>query len=127
MALQLKGFLYGHYDSRGGTVFVEANTREQADKKYVDAMFGGFVGACTPAEEDFICEGVLTTEAEPGNMCDLESDGEPRVFVGGPGASGDEEDYFDGSFADLVEAAECPEGCYHPRWDDDAFSFLFIK
>ena len=87
MALQLKGFLYGHYDSRGGTVFVEADTREQADKKYVDAMFGGFVGACTPAEEDF----------------------------------------FDGSFANLVEADECPEGCYHPRWDDDAFSFLFIK
>ena len=36
--MKIQGFLYGHYDSRGGCTFVERPTKEEADKEYVKAF-----------------------------------------------------------------------------------------
>lgn len=38
--LTVKGYVYGHYDSRGGTTFVRAENREEADRKYVKYYWG---------------------------------------------------------------------------------------
>ena len=32
-----QGFIYGHYDSRGGATFVTASTRKEADTKYAES------------------------------------------------------------------------------------------
>lgn len=35
-----EGFLYGHYDSRGGTTFIEAKTKKEADLRYLREVCG---------------------------------------------------------------------------------------
>jgi len=36
-----RGFLFGHYDSRGGTSFVPCEDRQEAERRYDDCMYGG--------------------------------------------------------------------------------------
>jgi len=51
MKTVLHGFLYGHYDSRGGATFVEAKTREEADPFYVEAFC--YVPECGMTKEEW--------------------------------------------------------------------------
>lgn len=60
---RLRGFFYGHYDSRGGSAFMVATTKRKADRLYAKELF------CLEGEElrtarglckeDFISRGVI--------------------------------------------------------------------
>jgi hypothetical protein len=70
-----RGFLYGHYDSRGGTTFVEADSRDTALRRYVIG-FGYEDGKPfqfdVPTadwlrmieDEDFLCEAMIESDEE---------------------------------------------------------------
>src|SRR5262245_19064040 len=44
MTHQYKGFVFGHYDSRGGANFIEAETEQQAREQYIAMSWGGLEG-----------------------------------------------------------------------------------
>lgn len=146
---QTKGFLYGHYDSRGGTMFVIADNRDEADNAYAKQAGWGEVlekEEWKPiVDEDFIGEVTLHHAKPIEHSTDLEG-GENAahefgyVIVSGettewPPSTDDEDDgcnFFDGGKDNLeyVAPGDSPvffaDGYSHPRWDDDAFSFFVV-
>jgi len=147
---QHKGFLYGHYDSRGGTTFIEANTRDEADRRYGEVF--GYSPEETkefnPGGNDFIGEAVLSSPSPLEDEEDLEMDGAGKVLVLGgdkvfdADRSEDDNENFgvEEAFLDALEAMPKPlnllyipegdkfptEPAFHPSWDDDAFAFIFM-
>ena len=136
------GFLYGHYD-RGGSVFVIAGTREEADRKYTREFWGEdqdgeFEDA---ADEDFLGEGFIespvimgvggkTQEISEGDDTVYDDDsvrisGTCTVLKGHEGGF----DNFpeDGGPFELlyVPNGPIPEGYAEPRWSD-AFGLLLV-
>jgi hypothetical protein len=141
-----QGFLYGHYDSRGGTTFIAEPTQEKADARYA-AIFGMEAAEIADAiEEDRFGPATLYTnqELEPGEELESTQSGEGtgKVLVAvatlPPELSPDEfkldEDGFSDAFLfgpgpfrlyHVVDGEQPPEPCVYPRWDDDAFGFNF--
>lgn len=100
---EYKGFIYGHYDSRGGTCFVVADTKDEADRRYLNDFIAVEAGneAEFSALKDFsdvddindirlrvaflsnyLGEAILYSPVELTERCDLEDD-KATVFVGG--------------------------------------------
>jgi len=132
------GFLYGHYDSRGGTIFIEAASQDEADKQY--AVFFGvsdaemiesltskdFLGAAS-----LLAPSSLNKQAFGGIELDFSGDSRVYAFCEIPDGKTDGEFHLEPS--DKVYLWHAPDGkpplkgpfC-HPRWDDDAFGFYFM-
>lgn len=135
----MRVFVYGHYDSRGGTTAIAADSRQAADYKY---LLDGWPGiepdaAMDILEEDYLGEadlqgadhflerapidlewqagGVVLSDEVFGRHCDPEDD-EPL-----PEAWGDAV-----VTLTLVSENACGEAP-HGRWDDDAYSFVLQK
>jgi hypothetical protein len=124
--MRYEGHLYGHYDSRGGTSFVVASSRKEADKRYIEFFWPGDEFDFTDAaEEDHLGYAVIESDQPLAHGSDIDEGGDYRVFC-----QGAEEDEFVGKNShELVRAIENPDGeeYAHPRWDDDAFSLIFIN
>lgn len=145
---QTKGFLYGHFDSRGGSMFVVAPTREKADEMY--AKQAGWAHHLEREEwqgvvdQDFFREVVLNhvNPLEKGNF-DLEGSDDGLVIAAGshshwPPTHEEPENENGNNFWDApqgeleyVEEGAKPvlfkDGWTHPRWDDDAFFFYVVQ
>lgn len=131
MSQPITVFVYGHYDSRGGTTALLAADRKEADAEYGRLFEDEF--ADVTAKEDFL--GVCTLrgiEPEHPSILDLEDCG--AVFIEGQGENDEFPENIDGKT--LVYWPEprkedgevvVPEGHYHPRWEDDAFGFVFMS
>lgn len=129
------GFLYGHYDSRGGTTMVEAGDRETADRRY-SQLFGDV--DTTAAQEDFLGKAVLSSPECLTQEEELDSQDPAMVFLltGGKLYDPADEENEDQGFVLEQKEPYClwyaPDGvppdqpATHPRWDDDAFSFIFL-
>lgn len=152
---KVNGFLYDHYDSRGGTMMIVTDNREKADEFYnlnifdMDpedvSDFGGI------SDEDFLCKAELhfPDDVDLPMDRDLEDDIGGRVIRTGTNTREDwpewnhiyceernflEEFEFDKDHIKVLEFV--PEnkepvmfvnGWDWPRWDDDAYSFAIRK
>jgi hypothetical protein len=170
---QLNGYVYGHYDSRGGSSFVTATSREEADKRYAYhfwteefieqelAKEDWWEGISEYVKDDFMCEAVLHVpdDFDPAkwDTKDLENaellsddpiDWEKFRNTPGPGmvlapgeftkleyADEDPPDFLNTDVQGPVDLEFVPTGSQpqvltkfcHPRWDDDAYNFIFLK
>ena len=134
------GFVFGHYDSRGGTMMIIANDYADALKHY-EELFG-----ITPEEladcgadgsgldEDFLGEATLEGIEHPSAFeHDLEDIG--RVLMLGEfddvgkgidnvNQTGPIRLLFQPSSSSSPQwPSEIPEGFWHPSWNDDAYGF----
>jgi hypothetical protein len=140
-----KGYLFGHYDSRGGTVFIEAASKDQALRHY--ALELGF----EPEEmsepllselhdEDFLCEAVLESYdlIEVGTDLDgavtghFDPESNEGITAWIVGRGGDPEWWLDslptgGSLLHIWYGSKPAQTGFAPRWDDDAFGLLFYR
>lgn len=135
-----RGFLYGHYDSRGGTTMIEAATREEADRRYLRDVFcfdesdiADF--AAGVAEADYLGEATLSTPDVLDTPRELDDNDPALVFwltgdkLYEPGDE-DAEEFLPESptvyrLWHSPDGTPPPEPAIHPRWNDDAFSFHF--
>jgi hypothetical protein len=151
---ELKGFLYMHWDSRGGTTMVVAPNREEADRRYVKEVFMydnetirnmplGLI------DEDFGSTVTLHFRKGANLNGDLEWKADNKkgyVLCKGqiaswPPTDDDEDEWSDEANdarnaeidkghieLEYVAPGDEPvifkDGWYNPRWDDDAFSFV---
>jgi hypothetical protein len=139
----LNGFVYGHYDSRGGTVMVQARSRKEADRIYLEKVwlavegdpsdpefYDEIKGVC---EEDFLYEATLYYDALPVAGSDLEEIGAVLVKgentkpfdwnEQGPNEFGDPENHGLEYVVRGQQPVKFKDGWSHPRWDDDAYGF----
>lgn len=138
MGQSLHGYIFGHYDSRGGTFMIIADNYDTALQQYEKA-FG-----MTPEElaiygvessgldEDYLGEAELEGIDDP-SILDKDLDDIGRVLL-----QGEPEDVvcgFDNTtkpgpvkllFEPKEHSAPLPEGYWHPNWNDDAYSFCVI-
>jgi hypothetical protein len=123
---KITGFLYGHYDSRGGAAFIEGTDKEQADAKYVedfglDQIFDDPEELTTAKnqvlEDDFL--GLATVESpkeiQEGEDIDYRDD-DLKLWVKN-----------DGTTYELVVAAEQPEGFGESELGEDAFGVMVTR
>lgn len=139
----MKIFVYGCYDSRGGTIAIEADSREEADRRYC-AEFAEF-GPTDIATNDFLGEAELigADEAARGpegaELC-LYDEGStsdepvPMQWVIAPGEGVDDAEHAEFQEDGVTELrlwhrsqGPVPDGWFRPRWDDDAFSFWLFR
>ncbi|MCP1829100.1 hypothetical protein J2R76_005800 [Bradyrhizobium sp. USDA 4532] len=140
-----RGFLFGHYDSRGGTMFVEAGTEDQALRHYALTL------GCEPSElgeellrelhdGDFLCEAMIESAdlievgadldgATTGSF-DLETGEGVTAWI--VGRNGNPEFWLDclptdGSPLRIWYGTKPAEISFAPRWDDDAYGLLFYS
>jgi hypothetical protein len=140
-----QGFLFGHYDSRGGTTFVEAASKEEALRHY--ALVFGFEPEEVSEQllrelhdEDFLCDAVI----ESGDLIEVgadldgsmtgsfDPDSNEGVTAWIVGRSGDPECWLDSLPKDdsplkIWYGSKPAEPTFAPRWDDDAFGLLFDR
>ena len=133
-----QGFVFGHYDSRGGSTFIESNTSltETLDR-YVEILWvtpkssSEFRMVREGIDDELIGEAILVSPVKLKRL-DLEVNGEALV-QNIPGA--DEGDFLPNISKDSKFIIEyVPNGkklrilkdVIHPRWDDDAYGLLFI-
>jgi len=127
------GFVFGHYDSRGGTMMIIANDYADALKHY-ETLFG-----ITPDESadgdglggDFLGEATLAgIEHQSAFEHDLEDIG--RVLMLGKfkddgcfdGENGPTRLLYQPSSSSAPQwPSEIPVGFWQPRWNDDAYGF----
>lgn len=149
MRRRTRVFLYGHYDSRGGTMAVEAPDRATADRIYATDF--SFDSEAKPEDyaslikEDFLTEATLEGPLPDGaDGVDLEWELYGAVFLKAQASA----ELMDGGCriqkwpadVELLYVPVCdyetvngedqprsPEGYVHPRWDDDAISFVFLR
>jgi len=122
------GFLYGHYDSRGGATFIPVATREEADRLYASIFMhhNGIFDSKEEAdeadkqvcEEDFL--GAATVESptplEDGQDIEYDHDPEedPSLWVR----------EFDSHY-ELVVSKECPGDGFEPsQLGEDAYGVI---
>lgn len=153
---KVHGHLFGCYNSRGGTVFVAIKDKEAAILYYADHMwpkseFADMDEWCGPgnAQDDYISGASLDFPDEVNYKSfhgkDLESHDFPEgltwdewsklpdngvVVVKGHSKDGD---FLDTKTNQYPEMEFVPTGGtptfqehHHPRWDDDAFSFMLL-
>ena len=133
------GYVFGHYDSRGGTMFIVADDFADALNHY-EKLFGNTpeeIASGTGLDEDFLGEATLEGIDHPSAFeHDLEDIG--RVLMLGkfnddlesPGYgrfdNGDAPTrlLFQPSSSSAPQwPSEIPEGFWQPRWNDDAYGF----
>jgi hypothetical protein len=135
--MKLHGFLYGHYDSRGGATFIEADTQPEADAVYAKAFMHKEVWPNAPKQveeadkqvcgDDYL--GTATVEANTPieNGQDIEYVVEdptpgPSLWVKEtttPGA-------FYPEHYELVLSEKCPDGFVESSLGEDAFGVIVI-
>lgn len=121
----MRVFVFGHYDSRGGTVAIQATDKESAFTTYALYVDAPDTYGQQMANEDYLGETELLGADDMEWGDDLDEIGwvVPTLpFEGLPSPSDISNNvltYYHGEIsADLVTRA---------RWNDDAFGFILIK
>ena len=140
MSKNYTGYVFGHYDSRGGTMMIIANDYNEALRHYED-LFGitaeeleDYGAEGSGLDEDFLGEAILEGISDPSIFDkDLEDTG--RVLQ-----LGEFEDVGKGIDNTIktgpvrllyqpippdvdVESMPMPDGFWQPSWNDDAYGF----
>lgn len=127
-----KIFVFGHYDSRGGTTGILADTKEEAFQRYLlDVLCSeesdpDWEVLKESALYDFLCEGTIEdAPAVPPEGIDLEETG--TVLVNIPQFHERNRTETQGiRFLYVPVPLEVKPGWYHPSWDDDAYGFILM-
>lgn len=145
------GFVYGHYDSRGGTYFIAAGSKTEADTYYNKNVFAEDEIFTEKeliemdyhiSDDDFMFEADLYMPYVPPSGTELEEIG-IVVEEGNYGLEDWNEEILKTEVPDdfsrktgfavleFVPFGEKPKklsnGWNQPRWDDDAYGFIFEK
>ena len=137
MKTKLEGFLFGHYDSRGGTTFVESNDQAKAKKKYADSFYfdedqndeameianDDFLGPATIESEEEIGDG---QDIEYGEVVDGNDAGQLPLWVRVNGDGDDKHQGSPGTYH-LQFGGECPDGHEESELGEDAFGVIVIR
>jgi len=129
--MKITGFLYGHYDSRGGATFIEAATQEEANPFYLESFACDDVEGMTKAEieanivkDDFLGPATLEspTEITHGMDVDYRDDGQ-KLWVKW------KEDANPTDFVyELAVAKEPPPGAWEEsELGEDAFGVIVLR
>lgn len=127
--------VFGHYDSRGGTTAIPigdgglAAARARYDEAFGIDNLADWAEEDRPGSQDFLFETELIGADDAAEGTDLDDNGEAEdggTWVIAPPGHGDSDDGVQGNppMLVVVPAGLLPTGWTHPRWDDDAFSFL---
>lgn len=132
--MSYKGYLFGQYDSRGGTMFIIADNYEQALRHYEELL--GYTEEAlqecgvdsSGLDENYLGEATLDGITDEAIFeRDLEEAG--RVLMKGEYQDcgcGIDVNPEDGPFSLLfqpVSDGPLPEGYWQPVWNDDAYGF----
>lgn len=128
------GYVFGNYNSRGGTMFIIADDYADALKHY-EVLFGNTpeeIASGTGLDDDFLGEATLEGIEHPSAFeHDLENIG--RVLMLGKFKGDGRFDTENGPMRLLYQpsSSSAPqwrhaetEGFWHPRWHDDAYGFV---
>lgn len=144
--MMIKLAVYGHYDSRGGTTAIPVAefsdaARAAADRRYHEESWGDaeefadYPAEDRPAAQDWL--GWAELDIPDGAPTLGELDDDPDWWVIAEGHHNDDDDG-----PDFVrdwpkdrplrlrlasQHEPMPEGWGHPRWDDDAYSFILYE
>ena len=138
MTHEIKGVLYGHYDSRGGSTFVESSDGRTPT---TDALYA----------ESFCCEGwdfgdgrKISKEQQAKQLCDDDFLGTATIRSEAEIQNGQDIEYDDnalpvwvkettdpsGRYAEHYEiqhGGECPEGYKESELGEDAFGIIVMR
>lgn len=133
MSKSYTGFVFGQYDSRGGTMFIIADDYADALNHY-EVLFGNTpeeIASGTGLDEYFLGEATLEGIDHPSAFeCDLEDIG--RVLMLGKFNDAGRFDngnepmrlLYQPSSSSAPQWPSIPEGFWQPRWHDDAYGFV---
>ena len=129
---KLQGFLFGHYDSRGGATFVVATDKAEAYKKYASGMWldeDHQDEAIECAKEDFLGAATLESELEIEDGTDLQSYEDDAIPLWVHHVPDNPEDTNHGApgVYKLRYGGECPEGYRESELGEDAFGVILMK
>jgi hypothetical protein len=124
---RIQGFLYGHYDSRGGASFYETATKEEADQIYktsfvLDADEAEEYGQQI-ADEDFLGTAAIESDTDVQDEEDIEyrDEGDERkLWVR-------EDKNSETSHYELRIAKDQPPGFGESELGEDAFGVLVFR
>ena len=128
---KLQGFLFGHYDSRGGATFVVADDKKEAAKKYASAMWlESEEEALEVATEDFLGAATVESDLEIEDGTDLQSyedDAIPLWVAFVPDDPANANCHGAPGVYTLRYGGECPEGYRESELGEDAFGVILMK
>lgn len=111
-------YLFGHYDSRGGTTGVTADSEQDAKEQY-SAMLDADMEY---ADADYMGQATLEIPGDVQSGVDLEDMGTVALEGGWP-----EDNVFSGQRIRLYPSgSDLPPGWTAPEWNDDAYGFILI-
>jgi hypothetical protein len=118
----IKGMIFGHYDSRGGTVFVVGD-QKTAMKKYCKDFCGGMKSM---ASEDLLGPATLYID-QYSSMSDLEDNGKVYASRGRKGDFMEAKDFpCDLEYVKKGQKPSILKNPVLPLWNDDAFGFIVL-
>lgn len=125
-------WVWGFYDSRGGTVAVLAPDRQTAFKRIAEVMCWEdfeidwyaedndiYLGTGNLVSDFDIIEHLKSKERDPKEGADLEDEMDLCVLLP------DSDEFWKGGDLQVIkQGEEIPEGWKQGEWNDDAFSFI---
>jgi hypothetical protein len=124
MKTKIEGVLYGHYDSRGGAIFITSpeGRTPKTDERYTGLFCVEDEYKKELADDDFLGPATIESDEEITNEQDLDfdSDGTPlwvRDFTNGEGGVGKYH---------LQYGGECPEGYSESELGEDAYGVIVL-
>lgn len=138
-----EGFLYGHYDSRGGCSFIEADSKEKADAVYLQSFCLGeeeLKAIMAPymktygeeiIEEDFLGAATIESEDEIEDGTDMEygEHGDRPIPLWVQFSPNNPENTNQGNTGSyrLRYGGECPAGFQESELGEDAFGVIIMR
>jgi hypothetical protein len=130
MKYRITGYLYGHYDSRGGATFIEAKSREEADPFYSEAFMCEGYDEVTPeqqakeiCDDDYLGPATIESDVEIAHGQDLEHDENALPLW----VHTDESQDPVIAVYKLRYGGECPEGFQESELGEDAFGVVVLR
>ena len=123
--MKIKCFLYGYYNSRGGSVLIVSESRQIADQRYLYRFFEGDQQFWHTARENYLCEANLECEKEPEDGTDIKD--LALIKTSYPNKGKESYIHKDEMPAEILLTKQFKAGYRNAKWDNGAFGLIYIK